>query len=88
MHTTINYKNPPGCTAVTFQHLAEGCWYQGVQSGRLYYFYRSCEGKPRLLRLDDAADCTTRFQRGGTFIAVPVSISVDNVVPGYRPLEA
>jgi len=75
----IKYENDmraPG--ARTFQELIPGTWYQGCQTGRLYFFYISQEGKPRLLRCDDNQDCTSRFQRGGTFRPVEVTVTVHN----------
>ncbi len=62
--------------AHTFQQLVPGRWYLGIQTGRLYFYYESQEGKPRLLRCDDNQDCTSRFQRGGTFRPVEVTVVV------------
>ena len=73
----IKYENnQPLPNARTFSQLIPGQWYRGVQTGRPYFYYESSEGKPRLLRADDNEDCTTRYQRGGTFIPVDVTITI------------
>lgn len=74
----IKYEDPvhrPANT-FTFAELTPGRWYEGCQTGRLYFFYRSGDGKPRLLRCDDDQDCTSRFQRQGSFRPVEVTVTV------------
>jgi hypothetical protein len=79
MNVKYENHNPPP-NAFTFAQLVPGRWYRGVQTGRLYFYYTSQEGKPRLLRCDDNADCTSRFQRGGTFRPVEVTVIVHDGV--------
>jgi hypothetical protein len=75
MHIKYETPNRPSNT-YRFQELVPGRWYQGCQTGRLYFYYESQDGKPRLLRCDDHQDCTSRFQRGGTFRPVEVTVVV------------
>lgn len=83
MNIQYENKNPP-TNALTFQQLVPGHWYRGVQTGRLYFFYLSARGKPLLLRCDDNQDCTSRFQRGGTFRPAEVTVVVhDNLPPQH-----
>jgi len=73
----IKYENDnPPSNAFKFQQLVPGRWYRGVQTGRLYFYYESDQGKPRLLRCDDHQDCTSRYQKGGTFRPVEVTVTV------------
>lgn len=76
----IKYENNHDPAARTFPQLIPGNWYQGVQTGRLYFYYESQEGKPRLVRADDNQDCTSRYQRGGTFRAVEVTVVVHDLL--------
>lgn len=80
----IQYEtNDPYPNRRTFKQLLPGQWYRGVQTGRIYYYYESDEGKPRLLRPDDNQDCTSRFQRGGTFVPVDVTLLVHGPSPKH-----
>ena len=67
---------PPEPDAFTFGQLAPGTWYQGVQTGRLYFFYRGSRGESRLLRADDNCECTEGYRGGGTFRPVAVTVVV------------
>jgi hypothetical protein len=87
MHIEYENKNTPS-NARTFQDLKAGQWYRGVQTGRLYFYYTSERGKPMLLRADDNQDCTSRFQRGGTFVPVDVTILVHDSAQWPRPYAA
>ena len=78
IHYETNIPNP---NKRTFKQLLSGQWYRGVQTGRIYFFYESEEGKPRLLRCDDNQDCTSRFQRGGSFVPIDVTRRVHGVAP-------
>ena len=77
----IEYTKPTRAPeGVTFQHLTPG-WYEGGQTGLLYYFFKSPEGKPHLVRCHDDKECTRYSERSGTFIRVRVKVVVD----GNRP---
>ena len=74
--------DPPPRDVFTFEQLTQGAWYRGVQSGRLYFFHLGASGEPRLLRADDNCECTERYQRGGTFRQVEVTVIVHAHKPG------
>lgn len=80
--------DPPAPDVWTFEQLLPGTWYLGVQTGRLYFFYRSSRGEPHLLRAEDNCECTERYQRGGTFRPVDVTVVVHVHKPGERRARA
>jgi len=72
----IKYTHAEGISAVQFGQLKHNTWYRGGETGKLYYYYENTHGKPHLLRCADGTDCTSRYQRGGTFIEVDVTVLV------------
>ena len=74
-----NHRHHP--SRLTFQELVHGRWYLGGDTGRLYFFWRDDRAKPHLLRCDDDTDCTSRYQRGGTFIPTEVTVMVHASMP-------
>ena len=76
--------DPPACDVFTFAQLVPGTWYQGVQTGQLYFFYTATGGGERhLLRAEDNCLCSERYQHGGTFRPVQVTV----VVHARKPRE-
>lgn len=75
MTTKIQYDTGRGPSGLRFNELNRG-WYTGGQSGRLYYYSESAHGKPHLVRMDDDVECTSRYERAGTFIPCDVTVQV------------
>ncbi len=74
--------HPPTRDVWTFDQLIPGTWYRGVQTGRLYFFYLGDSARAHhLLRADDNCECTSRYQRGGTFRPVEVTVIVHACKP-------
>lgn len=76
-----------GRRAHRFHDLKHSQWYVGGETGKLYFYFESPDGKSRLYRMDDNSECTSRYQRAGTFIPVDVTVIVEACIKDMTSVE-